>query len=71
MVYRGHIRNGVVAPDEPLPLPEGTEVNIEPADSGPPMTLAELFKDVIGVVTDLPEDMAENHDHYLHGTPKR
>ncbi len=29
MAHRGHIKNGVVAPDEPLPWPEGTEVTIE------------------------------------------
>ena len=30
-------------------------------------TLAERFKNIIGAVDDLPEDMAENHDKYLHG----
>jgi hypothetical protein len=24
-----------------------------------------------GTVDDLPPDMAEQHDHYIHGTPKR
>jgi hypothetical protein len=24
-----------------------------------------------GCLTDLPADMAEQHDHYIHGTPKR
>ena len=24
-----------------------------------------------GIFKDLPTDFAENHDHYIHGTPKR
>ncbi len=31
-----------------------------------------LLRDVEELgVDDLPEDLAENHDHYIHGTPKR
>jgi len=30
MSYQGHIENGVVVFDEPVPLPEGTAVSIEP-----------------------------------------
>jgi hypothetical protein len=26
---------------------------------------------VAGKAVGLPEDLAENHDHYLHGLPKR
>ena len=59
------------APDQPLPWPEGTEVIVEVAGAGPQETLAERFREVIGSVTDLPDDMAENHDHYLHRTPKQ
>ena len=36
-----------------------------------PRTLAEIFRDVIGKAQGLPADMAEHHDHYLYGTPKR
>jgi hypothetical protein len=34
-------------------------------------TLAEQLGDLIGSVPDLPLDMAEQHDHYLHGAPKK
>ena len=71
MPYRGRIKNGVVASDQPLPWPEGTEVIVEAVESGPQKTIAQKFRDLIGSVTDLPEDMAENHDHYIHGTPKQ
>ena len=70
MTYRGHIENGLVVFDEQVVLTEGTKVRVEPV-SQQRMTLAERFKDVIGCVSDLPADMAENHDHYIHGTPKR
>jgi hypothetical protein len=70
MTYRGHIENGSIVFDEAVVLPEGTKVRVEPlAESG--KTLAERFGDLIGCISDLPSDMAENHDHYIHGTPKR
>jgi len=76
MTYRGQIRNGVVVLDGRPPLDEGTIVTVEPVTTSEAPeeqlpTLAELFKDLAGKAVGLPEDMAENHDHYLHGTPKR
>jgi len=71
MAYRGHIQGGVVVLDDAVSLPDGTIVAVEPVESGRGMTLAERFKDIIGTVPDLPEDMADNHDHYIHGTPKK
>jgi hypothetical protein len=69
MTYRGHIENGLVVFDEQVVLTEGTNVRVEPVSQR--VTLAERFKDAIGCVSDLPSDMAANHDHYIHGTPKR
>jgi hypothetical protein len=76
MVFQGHIENGMAVFDEPTTLPEGMKVRIVPvtvvpAAEGARKTLAELFQNIIGAARNLPEDMAENHDHYLHGTPKR
>ncbi len=76
MVYRGHVKSGVVVFDGDAALPDGTEVRIEPvareevAPNERP-TLAEQFADIIGTVPELPADMADQHDHYLHGAPKR
>jgi hypothetical protein len=36
----------------------------------PTRTIAERLADVIGIAPDLPEDMAAQHDHYIHGAPK-
>jgi hypothetical protein len=76
MVYRGIVKNGVVVLGEGADLPDGTDVRVEPIardeslpEEGP--TLVEQFGDVIATVPDLPCDMAEQHDHYLHGAPKR
>jgi len=77
MSFHGHVENGVVVFDEPVSLPEGTPVRVEPVAAArgqtgtPPKTLAERFGSVIGAAVNLPEDMAKNHDHYLHGTPKQ
>ena len=75
MAYRGIVKSGVVVLKEGTAIPDGTEVRIEPVvhDEDVPAvgpTLAEQFADVIGTVPDLPSDMADQHDHYLHGGPK-
>jgi predicted DNA-binding antitoxin AbrB/MazE fold protein len=64
-----HVENGVVVFNQPVSLPNGTPVRVEVVASG--KTLAERFKNVIGKGVDLPEDLAKNHDQYLHGTPKQ
>ena len=72
--YTGQVQNGVIVFEGPSPaLPAGTRVRIEliePEDDATP-TLAERLKSVIGAAKGLPPDLAEQHDHYLHGTPKR
>jgi len=57
--------------DNPPPLAEGTRVQVlvAPEEEGPP-TLQNLLK-VAGIVKGMPPDFAEQHDHYIHGTPKK
>jgi hypothetical protein len=71
--YSGEVRNGVVVFEGPAPpWPEGTKVRVEPVISDPTLkSLSDLLLSVAGTATGLPTDMAENHDHYLHGAPKR
>lgn len=71
MTYRGHVENGVIVLDDPVVLPEGMGVRVEFEEYDDGRTLAERLRDVIGIVEGLPSDMAENHDHYLHGKPKK
>ena len=69
MVYRGDVKGGVVVLDAKVDLPEGAEVKVEPLLPPSGKTLAERLGDLIGSVPDLPSDMADQHDHYLHGRP--
>jgi hypothetical protein len=71
MTYRGRVKNGVIVLEPPAVLPEGALVEVAPVEASrePARTLAERYADFIGIVEDLPADFAENHDHYIHGTP--
>lgn len=78
MTYRGRVRNGVIVLEQGVRLREGTDVRVEPVDSNgdvPPDSqetqhLREGFLSFSGVVKEGPSDLARNHDHYLHGTPR-
>ena len=59
-------REGVVVLPPEANLPDGTAVKIEPVEPA----LRKLLR-LAGTVKNLPPDFAENHDHYLHGRPKR
>jgi len=71
MIYRGEVRNGLVVLEPGCQLPEGIAVTVQPVAPPARETLAAQLGDLIGSVPDLPSDMAEQHDHYLHGAPKR
>jgi hypothetical protein len=75
MVLRGTVRDGVIIPESGTQLANGTEVQIEVMPPRNPTTaeiptLYDRVKDFIGIADRLPSDMAENHDHYVHGRPK-
>ncbi len=69
MTYKGKVKGGVVVLEPGARLDEGAEVIIQPVE--PPATWAEVFKDLIGAAQGLPEDLAENHDRYIHGAPRK
>jgi hypothetical protein len=70
MTLRGHIQNGTVVLDEPAALPDGSIVMVEPIEeSDEIISLRNMLMSFAGVVDGLPEDLAENHDHYIHGKP--
>jgi len=81
MTYFGRIENGAVIFDDDAPLPEGARVEVQVANPDEQrkdahaqtiwQSLAALGKSAEGAPCDLPEDLAANHDHYLHGLPKR
>jgi hypothetical protein len=74
MSLEGMVRNGVVVLEGGYSLPEGTKVEVvvktEPGKEALKPTLAGILE-LAGTVSDLPSDMARQHDHYIHGAPKR
>ncbi len=50
-----------------------THDRVEPSapEQPEPKSLAERYAAFIGIIDGLPSDMAEEHDHYIHGTPRR
>jgi hypothetical protein len=75
MTLHGTVVNGAIVLDQPVTIPSGTRVEVTvkeelPPDGEPKPTLAFLLK-YAGSIQDLPPDFAAQHDHYLHGTPKR
>ena len=70
----GRVINGEIVLDPPHTLPDGTQVTVELMVENtveePKPTLLSLMK-LAGTITDMPPDFAEQHDHYIHGTPKR
>jgi hypothetical protein len=83
MTYQGTVKNGVVVLETGAPPPEGTRVDVlirvqSSAEADPNSGEAESctsWVDAImkfaGAGKDLPPDLAAEHDHYVHGTPKR
>ena len=76
MVYDGTITNGTVVLDNGAKIPDGTRVKVVVPASPPTPPAADeptmkwMLK-YAGKAVGLPADMAAQHDHYLHGTPKR
>jgi hypothetical protein len=77
MTYQGTVVNGAIVLDGGLALPEGAKVVIAVAEESPSgcseasPTLRDTLMKFAGCMTDLPNDFADQHDHYVHGTPKR
>ena len=81
--YTGQVRDGVVVFKGPPPLADGTEVRVEPiAPTLPPNPVAdpmattrawllEVVAEIGATAPCLPSDMAEHHDFYAHGKPRR
>jgi hypothetical protein len=71
MIYRGHVKDGVIVLDQSVQLPEGAEVEVR-ATYTPPTekSWADVFRAVIGKAEGLPDESSTNHDHYLHGIKK-
>jgi hypothetical protein len=70
--YKGTVKNGVVVMEGWPPLEDGTIVAVEPIEQpGQRTSLGQRLRRFSGSAKGLPRDMARNHDHYLHGRPKK
>lgn len=54
----------------PVHIPDGTSVEIFVKEelNG---SFLDTIRDLVGTAAGLPVDFAAEHDHYIHGTPKR
>ena len=61
MTYRGHVKNGKIALDERVVLPEGSEVQVAIVENRSDDLRAVLLRHA-GKGRDLPADLAAKHD---------
>jgi len=74
MTVRAHFDGKVIVPDEPLDLPpnQAVMVRIEPIQNKSSEESALAWIAANAVESDaLPTDLADQHDHYLYGRPKK
>ncbi len=70
MVYRGHVKGGVVVFEAQSP-PDGAEVRVEVVEKSGSADIWNKLRKYSGSIKGLPRDMAQNHDFYIHGAPKK
>jgi len=70
MQFHGRVKDGVVVFEDGAP-PEGVEVRVEIVSADEAPSIWDKLKKYSGSVKGLPPDMARNHDHYIHGGPKK
>lgn len=66
--------HGVFKPKERVELAEHAEVEVlipTPAPTDDDPTGWKAAEEIIGLIQDAPPDMAENHDFYLYGRPRK
>jgi hypothetical protein len=71
MTVSAHFDGKVIVPDEPLDLPpnQALRIQIEPIGEEE-SALAWIAANAVDSDA-LPTDLAEQHDHYLYGRPKK
>lgn len=73
MELQGTFENGVVVLDDGAVLADGDRVEVrtlpQPVPAG--STLGERMAWLVGAASSLPADFSSEHDHYIHGTPRR
>lgn len=63
--------SGVVVLPPDAGIPAGTKVRVTAVAEEDNRPIGQKLLDLAGTVKDWPSDFTANHDHYLHGAPKR
>ena len=71
MTIEGMVHQGTVVLENGTTIPDGTRVQVIVPETAAAKPTFQSLLELAGTVNDLPSDMAQNHDHYLHGHPKR
>jgi len=67
MTCKVKVENGASRLPPGLQLPDGVEVQLTIPDSAANGSFADRYAAYIGAADDLPHDLAQNLDHYVHG----
>ncbi len=73
MTFIAKVYNGVIALPPGIDLEDGAAVEVQAIET-PVQNAAKSqswMRRYIGAAKNLPEDFAAEHDHYIHGTPKK
>ncbi len=71
MTCKVKVENGTIRLPSGVKLPDGAEVQLTIPDSALNGSFADRYAVYIGAADDLPPDLAENLDHYVHGHRKK
>lgn len=71
MTFRGQVQSGVVVFEGAAKPPEGATVEVAVVIQPEGSSLSEMLLEFAGSIEGLPSDMSAQHDHYIHGQPKR
>ena len=72
MTYHGRVIDGLIVLEPPVKLPDGVVVRVEvEAPDDQVASLRDGLSKLSGTAPGLPRDMAQQHDHYIHGTPRK
>lgn len=70
MTLEGTVQNGIVVLEKGCNVPDGTHVQVILPEAKEQPTFLNLLE-FAGCMPDMPADFAAQHDHYIHGTPKK
>jgi hypothetical protein len=73
--FSGHFDGKVITPDEPVEIPLNTPLRISieavPVGESSVVDWTRLLELASECAVEGPADLAERHDHYAHGKPKK